>query len=236
MKMHETGTLQVQCENVSKRYGQKSALHHLNLDIQQTGVVGILGPNGSGKSTLFRLLTGLSRPSEGRIKVFGASPGWRNNEHIAYLPDRAKWYENHSVAKAFDWGTSFLPNFDETVARNLAQWMNVDLSVKVAGMSRGEAARLMLIMCLARDVPLVILDEPFAGIDVVSRERIISGIIDFVSERACTLLISTHEISEAESLFDHAVFLKEGTVALRGDVDELRSRYGSMKETFKSLY
>lgn len=109
----------------------------------------------------------------------------------------------------------------------------------------------MLILCIARNVPLIILDEPFSGIDTISREQIIDGLINYMSDVSCgddgdgrhesqqggrTVLISTHEIYEAESLFDHAIFLNEGQIVLSGEADVLRSRYGSMRSIMKKLY
>lgn len=228
--------LAVECSQVSKRYGRNLALHDLSVSISSNGIVGVLGPNGSGKSTLFRLLTGLARPDSGHVEVLGQTPGWRANANIAYLPDRARWYPDHTGHQALSWANHLLPGFDLNDASRLAKWMGIDLSMKVGGMSRGQEARLMLTICLARQVPLMILDEPFAGIDVISRSRIIEGIIQHISERACTVLISTHEISEAESLFDDAIFLRDGQVILSGAADALRGRYGSMNETFQSLY
>lgn len=228
--------LTVECSQVSKRYGRNQALHDLDVSISSNGIVGVLGPNGSGKSTLFRLLTGLTRPDSGQVSVLGQTPGWRANKNIAYLPDRARWYPDHTGSQALEWADTFLPGFNLNDGKRLAQWMDIDLSMKVSGMSRGQEARLMLTVCLARQVPLMILDEPFAGIDVISRARIIEGIIQHISERTCTVLISTHEISEAESLFDHAIFLREGEVLLSGNVDVLRGKYGSMHQTFQSLY
>jgi ABC-2 type transport system ATP-binding protein len=144
------------CTEVTKQYGQKYALQQLNLTIPSGRVVGILGPNGSGKSTLFRLLTGLTRQDRGEVTVFGKRPGWKTNRDIAYLPDRARWYPDHTVKQAFQWAENFLPGFDRVEAEQLAAFMKVDLDMRVGGMSRGQEARLMLILCIARQVPLII--------------------------------------------------------------------------------
>lgn len=224
------------CNHITKAYGQKVALNELNLSIPSGSVVGILGPNGSGKSTLFRLLMGLIRADRGEVTILGKRPGWQTNAEIAYLPDRARWYPDHTVQQALQWAEVFLPGFDRTVAEKLAAFMKIDLDIRAAGMSRGQEARLMLILCIARRVPLIILDEPFSGIDVLSRERIIEGLIDHMSDGEHTILISTHEINEAEALFDYGVFLNEGQVALDGRADDLRRQYGSMQTIMKQLY
>lgn len=224
------------CEKVTKRYGSKCAVNELDLALDPGRVVGILGPNGAGKSTLFRLLVGLVRPDRGTVRVLGQSPGWRTNGQIAYLPDRARWYPDHTVDQAFRWGETFLPGFDRGMAERLADFMKLDLSLRAGGMSRGQEARLMLILCIARHVPLIILDEPFSGIDVISRGQIIEALIDHLSESASTVLMSTHEIHEAERLFDVAVFLDEGRVILSGETDDLRRKHGSMQALMETLY
>ncbi|MCL6517907.1 ATP-binding cassette domain-containing protein, partial [Alicyclobacillus sp.] len=155
----------VRLKNVTKVYGRRRALDGVTLEIPHHRVVGILGPNGAGKSTLFRLLTGLARPDAGEIHVFGEAPGWRTNRRIAYLPDRARWYRDHTGEDAIRWAETFLPGFDAAAARRFAEFMKLDLRQRAGDMSRGQEARLMLILCLARKVPLVVLDEPFTGID-----------------------------------------------------------------------
>lgn len=226
----------VMCRNIRKQYGPGYALNDLTLSIPGGRVTGILGPNGAGKSTLFRLLTGLTRADSGEVTVFGKSPGWQTNADIAYLPDRARWYGDHKVHEAFRFAEEFLPGFDRALAEKLAALMKVNMDMRVSGMSRGQEARLMLILCIARRVPLTILDEPFAGIDVISREKIIEGLIEHMNDGNRTVLISTHEVYEAEGLFDYSVFLNEGQVVLSGVADDLRKQYGSMHSTLNYLF
>lgn len=223
-------------ENVTKTYGRKFALQELNLSIPKGDVIGVLGPNGSGKSTLFRLLTGLTRADRGRVTVHGRQPGWETNREVAYLPDRARWYPDHTVNQAFEWAENFLPGFVRSDAERLASFMKIDGDMRAGGMSRGQEARLMLILCIARQVPLIILDEPFAGIDVLSRQRIMECLIDHINTIDHTVLISTHEIYESESLFDHAIFMNDGQVILSGNTDDLRAKHGSMHNMMQSLY
>ncbi|WEG10907.1 ABC transporter ATP-binding protein [Pullulanibacillus sp. KACC 23026] len=225
----------VQCSNLTKRYGRKKALDQLQLNIPTGKVAGILGSNGAGKSTLFRLMMGLVRPDEGELFIFGEKPGFQTNARIAYLPDRARWYADHTVKQAFQWGCQFLPGFDLSEANRFADQMKLDEEMKLGEMSKGQEARLQLILCLARHVPLMILDEPFSGIDTVSREQIIESLIDLMSEREQTLLISTHEIYEAEGLLDYAIFLEEGRVVLAEESEVLRQTYGSLHSIPRKL-
>ncbi|OBY76911.1 ABC transporter ATP-binding protein [Paenibacillus sp. KS1] len=226
----------IRVEHITKRYGKKLALHDFSLEVPTGKVVGILGANGAGKSTLFRMIAGMVQPEQGTVEVLGRQPSWETNRDIAYLPDRARWFEKHSVKQALDWAEHLWPGFDRKRAEELISFMKLQSDMPVQGMSKGQEARLMLSMCMARNVPLLMLDEPFSGIDLISRERIISAIIDNLAEREQTVLISTHEIHEAESLFDYVVFMDNGQVVLEGDVEQLRSEQGSMESVYRTLY
>lgn len=226
----------VVCEQLSKRYDGKLALQEMNITIPKGTVTGILGPNGSGKSTLFRLIMGMIQPTSGKIRVLDKVPGWQLNAEIAYLPDRASWYPHQRVSDVIAWGELHLPGFNRDLALDLLDFMKIKIDMPTSGMSKGEEARMLLTLCIAREVPLLILDEPFSGIDLTSREKIISSIIDIVSQREQTVLISTHEIYETEALFEYVVFLEQGSVRLEGYVEELRSKHGSIENIYRQLY
>ncbi len=226
----------VKAEHISKTYGKIRALDDLEIRVPEYSVTAILGPNGAGKSTFFRMISGMVAPDSGRLEVLGRKPGWRLNRSIAYLPDRARWYGEQTVKQALAWAGRLLPDFNRERAWSLVRAMGLSADMKAGDMSRGQEARLMLAICVARDVPFIVLDEPFAGIDLISRERIVSVLIDSLSERKQTVLISTHEIGQTESLFDYAVFLSEGRARLAGDAEQLRAEYGSMETIYRRLF
>ncbi|GGJ02681.1 ABC transporter [Alicyclobacillus cellulosilyticus] len=226
----------VTAQDLSKRYGRRTALDRFTVHIPFGCIAGVLGPNGSGKSTFFRTLAGLVRPDAGEVRVLGETPGWQAMRRIAYLPDRARWYAGHRVEDALRWAARLWPGFARDVAEELLVRMDLEPAMDVSGMSRGEEARLMLALCLARQVPLYILDEPFTGIDILSRERILSALIEMASRREMTVLLSTHEIGEVEGVLDYAVFVRGGRVVLAGAAEDIRADQGSMVDVYRRLF
>ncbi|MBB6635612.1 ABC transporter ATP-binding protein [Cohnella thailandensis] len=229
-------TVAIKGAGITKSYGKRRALDGFDIEVPEYAITAILGPNGAGKSTFMRMLTGMVEPDSGTLTVLGERPSWQNNRRISYLPDRARWYQGHTVEKAIEWGARLLPEFRKDEAWELAGSLGLEADLETEGMSKGQEARLMLALCLAREVPLLILDEPFSGIDMLSREKIVAALIDSFSTRRQTVLICTHEIAETESLFDHAVFVNDGRTALAGSVEDLRAERGSMQDIYRRIY
>lgn len=226
----------IEIKYLNKFYGSKVALDDLYVTFPDGQITGLLGPNGAGKSTLFKAIVGLVKPQCGNILVFGQHPHWKLNAEIAYLPDRAKWYKTHTIKQALTYALNVLPGFDLPRALELVDLMKLELDDQVSTLSKGQEARLHIILCLARKVKLVLLDEPFSGIDLLSREQIIQTIIDSMINQPQTILISTHEIHEAESLFDHVVFLNKGQLVLEGNAEVLRQEKGSIESIYRGLF
>ncbi|MFX3617687.1 MAG: ABC transporter ATP-binding protein [Sporolactobacillus sp.] len=225
----------IEANQLNKHYGDKQAIADLTLSVEQGSVTAILGANGAGKSTFFRMVTGLVAPEGGELTVLGHKPGWQTNSSIAYLPDRARWYKQYTTRESLEFGEKFLPGFNKNEALRFTELMRLPLDAPVRGMSKGQEARLMLILCICRDVPLIILDEPFSGIDGASRTAIMDGLIDAISDRHQTLVLSTHEIAEVEGLFDKVIFLSNGRVRFAGAAEDLRSEFGSIDQLARRL-
>ncbi|MDN5347917.1 MAG: type transport system ATP-binding protein [Clostridia bacterium] len=226
----------VEAVNLSKRYGRTWALRGVNLVIEEGMVVGLLGPNGSGKSTFLRLLAGLSHPSGGEVKVLGERPGLATKKQVAFVPEIDHLYRWMRVRDTLDFQAGFYADFDPARGEELLTFMNLDPGARVYNLSKGQRARLKLMLALARQARLVLLDEPFSGIDPPSRERILQGIL-MAYRQDRTVIISTHLVGEVEKLFDQVVFLSQGEVFLAGEAESLRAERGkSIDEIFREEY
>jgi ABC-2 type transport system ATP-binding protein len=219
-------------EGVTKRYGRTEGIHNLSLDLPAGEIVGILGLNGSGKSTLLKLLAGLLFPTSGRVAVFDGAPR-THRARIGYLGETDALYPWMTPNDAERFMAGLYDDFDPVRFRDLCEGLAVPRR-RTKAMSKGERGRLRLAMALARDVRLYLLDEPLAGIDLLSRERILRSLVEEWHTNE-TVLLSTHEVAEAEGLFDRVLFLREGRIALDTRAEALREEGRSVVAAFREV-
>jgi len=229
--------MMIELKGVSKRYLLKQALTDIDLQIKKGSIVGLLGPNGSGKSTLLKMAAGLIYPSSGTIRVNGREPDVHNKNHVAYLPEIDHLYGWMTVTETLRFISSFYSDWQADKAAEMLVTMDLDGSQKVKNLSKGMRARLKLIAALSRNVPLVLLDEPFSGIDPPSRSKIIRSIINEYESGEQTIVLSTHSVNESEPMFDDVVFLHNGRVKIYDSAENLRSAYGcSLENIWEKVY
>ncbi|GIW25301.1 ABC transporter ATP-binding protein [Meiothermus sp.] len=214
---------------VTKRYGKTEGVHELSLELYAGQAVGLLGLNGSGKTTTLKLLAGMLFPTAGSVEVLGQSPR-KIRGQIAYLSDADHLYPWMTPLEAERLMQGLYPDFNPARYRELLAFLEVPQQGYRA-MSRGQRARLRLAMVLAREARLILLDEPLSGIDVISRDRILKSLVREWREEAC-LVLSTHEVSEAEGIFERVLLLKEGRLALDAQAEDLRAKGQSVKDAF----
>lgn len=223
--------------NLSKKYPRTEALKSIDLELPAGKIYGLLGPNGSGKSTLLKCVVGLVQPDEGRIEIMGQKPSRHTKGLIAFVPEIDHLYRWMTVQGVLDFTSAFYQDWQGERVSELLSFMHLDPNKKVSSLSKGMRARLKLILALARRAPLILLDEPFSGIDPSSRDRIVEGIVRQFKQDEQTMIISTHAVGDTEQLFDSVIFLDEGTVSLQGDAEDLRTQHGkSINDLFKGVF
>ncbi len=227
----------VECNNLTKCYGQLCALNHLNFSIpDRGGIVGLLGPNGSGKTTLIKLLVGLLAPTEGQVRVGGYPVGVESKAIVSYLSDAYSLHENLTVEAELAYFVDFFPDFDREKATTMIAELGISLKQRIRTLSKGTKEKLSLILTLSRNARLFILDEPIAGVDPAARDYVLEKILAHKNADS-TMIISTHLISEIEKYFDYVLFLKEGNIALQGNAEEIRAREGkTIDELFREVF
>ena len=226
----------VTCTGLTKRYGGKTALSGLNLELGRGRIVGLLGPNGSGKTTLIKILCGLLQPTEGAVLVDGQKVGPASKAIISYLPDRMYFADWMKATDLFDLFADFYADFDRVRAMSMCASLGVTPSDRLKSMSKGTKEKVQLVLVMARKAQLYLLDEPIAGVDPAARDFILSTILTNYNEDG-TVMISTHLISDIEKVLDEAIFLKDGQIALHDTVDNIRERENkSVDALFRDVF
>ena len=228
--------MKIQCEGLTKRYFAKRAVDQVNLELTGGHIYALLGPNGSGKSTLMKLLSGLVKKSEGSISVDGKQLDWRAREDISYTPTEPFFYSYMKVSDVAAYYDDFFKDFDKARFYDLIKDMELTPDMKVRSLSSGMLAKVKIAAAMARRSKLILLDEPFNGIDLLSRDALAKTIIGEMSEGS-SLVISSHMVEELESLVDTAIFMKNGRIAEMCDVEGLRIKENkSIADKYREIY
>lgn len=229
-------TIALEMGQVSKWYGKVLALNGVTLELAE-GIYGLVGSNGAGKTTLLRMAAGLIQPDEGEVRIFGVPTSWWGARgKVGYSPETDAFYEEMS-------GGEFLKTMarlhgyprNEAVRRSAAvlDWvgMTQQANKRVRRFSRGMRQRLKLAQSLLHDPGLLILDEPFTGVDPVARGELVKLFQELGKSGRC-LLFSSHELDEVERLTDRIMVLVKGRIAAVGSSSEVRARLDRQPNRF----
>jgi len=222
-----TGGKLVEAHGVSMRYGAKLALDRVNVAIGPGRVVGLLGHNGAGKTSLMRAMVGLA-PFEGSMTVLGLHPRRDRAtllESLCYIPDVAVLPRWARVEQLITLMSGLHPRFSAQRAQQLLKRTSVGLRDKVRTLSKGMVVQVHLALVAAIDARLMILDEPTLGLDVLSRKAFYEMLIDEWCDGERSVLISTHQVEEVESLLSDVMILNEGKLVLSTSLEEVDRRF-----------
>lgn len=226
----------LECQSLTKKYGNFNALSDLNLSLERGRIIGLLGPNGSGKTTLIKLANGLLVPTEGHIMINGLAPGTDTKRVVSYLPDRSFFNEHMKVKDILSYYSDFYNNFSADRAERMLDTLDIDRNTRFSSLSKGTKEKVQLVLVMSRDADLYILDEPIGGVDPAARDYILQTILTNYNENAA-VLISTHLIYEIENVLDRVIFLQNGRLALNETVDDIRIKYGkSVDALFREVF
>jgi ABC-2 type transport system ATP-binding protein len=226
----------VQIENVSKRYAAHDAVRDLTLHIPKGSVYGLLGPNGAGKTTTIRMILNIIAPDQGAIQIFGTSSSdSRITDRIGYLPEERGLYRKMQVRRIL----RFLAELKGVPAKvadaRISEWLErFDLKTaekdwglaKIDELSRGMQQKVQFIGTLLHDPDLVILDEPFSGLDPINAQALKDTIMD-LRRRGKTVIFSTHLMDNAERICDSVCIIARGEKVLDGSITEIKQSHGT---------
>lgn len=215
--------MSIECKDITKQFGSTRALDQVSLTLEAGHIYGLLGNNGAGKSTLLSILTDRQLPDQGTVTVDGQPV--RNNDaalHKVFMVGEQNFFpEDMKIKRALYTMTYFYPDFDLRRAHGLAKQFGLSLKKKIPALSTGYSSIFRLILGLSVNTPYVIFDEPVLGLDAQHRELFYRLLVEKFMAQSCTILLSTHLISEVENLIDHTIILREGRILRNAPTEEL---------------
>lgn len=221
----------VQCMGLTKRFGSKTALNQIYLNLERGRIIGLLGPNGSGKTTLIKIMNGLLTPTAGDILIGGLRPGIDTKYRTSYLPERTYLQPGMKVMEIVQYFQDFYPDFRVDRAYDMLARLQIQPYERIKNLSKGTKEKVQLILVMSRDADLYILDEPIAGVDAASRDYILHTILQNYNRNA-TILLSTHLISDVENILDEVVFIRCGNIILQAGAEQIRQNEGKSVDRF----
>ena len=213
----------LESREVTKKYGSKTAVNQVSLQLEPGLVYAMLGPNGSGKTTWMKMVAGLVKPTSGEILYQGTPIGKESKKEIAYMSTEPYFY-------------NCFEDFSMEKYRQMISRMELTEDMKAKKLSSGMMAKLKIAVTMARKARLYLLDEPLNGIDLLARDQIMKSILEAIDPDV-TLVVSSHLVDELERVADAAIFMKDGILANQCMVEELRiNEHKSVVDLYREIY
>jgi ABC-2 type transport system ATP-binding protein len=221
----------VSLEQVCKSFGDVCAVNNLNVHIPSGSIYGFLGPNGAGKTTTIRMMMNIIAPDSGSIRIFDSSLNSDTQNRIGYMPEERGLYRKMTARKVLAYFGTIKGMTNDAIDKSVTDWLKrVDLAdwadKKVEELSRGMHQKLQFAVTVINNPELIILDEPFSGLDPLNQELLKNLLMQMRSERK-TIIFSTHAMHEAEELCDYILLINKGKAVLDGTLQQIRSKYSS---------
>ena len=221
----------ITCKNITKKFGNFTALNNVSLEIPKGKIFGLLGPNGAGKTTLIRIINQITLPDSGELLFNGEPIKPSAVEHIGYLPEERGLYKKMKVGEQAIYLAKLKGMTPQQATAELKEWF-VKFRIqgwwdkKVEELSKGMAQKIQFITTVMHKPQLLILDEPFSGFDPVNVSLIRNEILA-LKEAGTTIILSTHNMESVEELCDNIALINKSNLVVTGGVDEIRRQYGN---------
>ena len=212
-------------QKVSRAYDGPPVVRDLSFSVKPGSIYGFLGRNGSGKTTTLRMLAGLIRPQAGEVRILGQDPftiGAAERQWLGYMSEKAVVPAFTRVSSVLNLGRELYPTWDGTLADALIARYDLSRKKRFMTLSQGNQRLLSFIMAIAPRPRVLLLDEPAANLDVVARREILDDILDLIRDCGCTVLFSTHILSDVERVADEIGILAKGSLRVSETLDSLK--------------
>lgn len=226
----------IEIKNACKRYKKVKALDDISFEIHEGKITCILGINGVGKSTVLKAICGLIKLDSGEILIDGEKINPNIYNKIAFVPDVDNYFSQFNIKESFDFMKEFYMNWDDKKAYEMLKMFNLSDDKKINSLSKGNIAKVKLILGFAQNAKYTLLDEPFSGIDIFKREEFLGVMAKYISDEQ-SIILTTHEIAEIEMIADDVVLIDEGKLALVFNAEETREEEGkSIIDKMREVY
>lgn len=227
----------IEIKNASKKYKKVKALDNISFEIHEGKITCILGINGVGKSTILKSICGLVKLDRGEILIDGEKIDYKTYEKVAFVPDVDNYFAQLTIKESFEFMKEFYKKWDREKAYDMLKLFNLTDDKKISELSKGNIARVKIILGFAQNAKYTILDEPFSGIDIFKREDFLGVMTKYVGDEQ-SIIITTHEIAEIEMIADDVILIDEGKLSLVFNTEKTREEEGKsiidkMREVYK---
>jgi ABC-2 type transport system ATP-binding protein len=220
---------------LSRRFGRTVALEDVDLAVPEGAIYALVGANGAGKTTMIKLMMNILRPTSGRAEVLGSdstSMGGKAFIRIGYVSENQEMPDWMTVGNMLDYYRAFYPQWDRALEQQLVRQFDLPLKRKIKQLSRGMRMKAAFVSSLSYHPSLIVLDEPFSGLDPLVRDELIEGLIERAPES--TIFLSSHDLAEIESFSSHVGFLEQGRLLFSEEMPTLTDRFRSVTVTLES--
>jgi ABC-2 type transport system ATP-binding protein len=223
----------IEASGISKHFGGCEAIHDLNFSVPEGSAYALIGANGAGKTTTIKVLCNLIAATRGRAQVLGVDSTALSPRELAmlgYVSENQRMPAQLTVGGYLDYLRPFYPSWDRELEAKLADLFRLPLDRKIGALSHGARMKCRLACALSFRPRLLVMDEPFSGIDAVVRDDLLTGLLELAGET--TIFISSHDLGEIEGLVSHVAFLEDGHLLFQNSMDELNARFRAVRVTF----
>jgi ABC-2 type transport system ATP-binding protein len=226
--MTRPGDAVIKVGNLTYKYGSTVALRDMSFTVPAGAIYALLGPNGSGKTTLLQILMGLRRAQTGRASVLGRDVGTlraADRESIGYIAEGQSLPRWMKLRELESYLAPLYPKWDASLASTLRARFGLDPEKKIKALSRGDYMKVALLCALAPRPQLLLMDEPFTGMDVMVKDELVQGLLETAGSEEWTIVICSHDLAELEMLADWVGFISAGEMLVSEPMDDLRARF-----------
>ncbi|MDF1510121.1 ABC transporter ATP-binding protein [Robertmurraya sp. DFI.2.37] len=226
----------IELKNVTKKFGKKQVLKGVSFTAEKGKITCLIGINGVGKTTIMKAIMALTPIDNGEILINGEKLNKGSYEKVTFIPDAITMLPSMKISEAFTFMADFYNSWNPERAKELLKFFKLNETDRISELSKGNTAKVNLILGLALDVDYILMDEPFSGIDIFSREQIADVFTSHLIEDR-GVIITTHEINDIEHLIDKAVLLDNGVILKEFNTEEIRETEGkSVVDVMREVY